>query len=196
MICVIGNDFDSRRPRRAHDLQALDDDAAERVANGIEAVRGRGFVAGVDDDTLARQYGWRHAVAVGVENKKPARRRVQLLADKTRRKHPAFSLYRIGVTPLFAHFACGQAAAAKAGAGVELRYLAGRRTERLVMRGFLAQDVAQFDVATGAGAGKATPQQNLLRRVAEMAGKRLKVIEPEPNLAVLKTRELLLRNPR
>ena len=46
------------------------------------------------------------------------------------------------------------------------------------------------------GAGIAAPQQNLLRRKAEMLGKGLEVIEPHPDLPALEPRQLLLGNPR
>ena len=45
MIRIVGNDLHARRTRRAQHLQALDDDAFERVADGIKPVRRRASCA-------------------------------------------------------------------------------------------------------------------------------------------------------
>src|SRR5580692_5777804 len=97
---------------------------------------------------------------------------------------------------LLAHLACRHSAAAEAGAGVELGDLAARWTDRLAALAMRAQHVARLDMVVRHGAGIAAPQQNLLRRKAEMLGKRLEVIEPHPDLAALEPRQLLLGNAR
>src|SRR5579884_2166689 len=71
VIGIVGNDFDARRPRRAQQLQALDHDALKRIADGIEAVGGRGLVAGIDYHAVARHDCRRHAVAACIEDQKP-----------------------------------------------------------------------------------------------------------------------------
>src|SRR5580698_735658 len=86
---------------------------------------------------------------------------------------------------LLAHLTRRHTTAAEAGPGIELRDLAARRTDRFAALAMCAKHVARFDMVVRHGAGIAPPQQNLLRRIAEMLGKGLEVIEPHPHLARL-----------
>ena len=136
---------------------------------------------GIDDNAVARYDGGSHAVAVGLDYQKPLWRSVQLLAHEAHRKHPGLGPYGIGVAAIFANLPL-RCAAAGIGAGIEFRHL----TERLVAR------FTRFSLAS---AGIAPPKQHLLRRIAEMLGKGLEVIEPHPDLAALEPRQLLLGDP-